>query len=287
MVSQVEGAWTVEDWSPDGAELLAVQAVGGAELLWRISVKSGEKIALTPAGATPEIWRWPQYTPDGRSIVAASNRGSELPRVWRRDLATDNWKALTRDGDPVESMALSPDGRTLAVVFDRDAASQLDLIDVATLKVRAAPQLPAGQIESRVEWNASGSEVAFTFWSLRTFGDVFTVNSRSGAVTRWTTSELGGFNPESLPEPEIVRWKSFDGRTISGVLYRPPARFTGRRPVMISIHGGPSDTRERPRFQGRSAYFLNELGIAILLSKRPRQRRFRDNVCSARQWQEP
>jgi len=67
-----------------------------------------------------------------------------------------------------------------------------------------------------------------------------------------------------LPEPEIVRWKSFDGRIISGVLYRPPSRFTGPRPVMINIHGGPNDTRERPRFQGRSAYFLNEMGIAIV-----------------------
>ena len=51
---------------------------------------------------------------------------------------------------------------------------------------------------------------------------------------------------------------------ISGVLYRPPAKFTGPRPVMINIHGGPNDARERPRFQGRSAYFLNELGIAIV-----------------------
>ena len=52
---------------------------------------------------------------------------------------------------------------------------------------------------------------------------------------------------------------------ISGVLYRPPAKFTGPRPVIINIHGGPpNDARERPRYQGRSDYFLNELGIAIV-----------------------
>ena len=79
-----------------------------------------------------------------------------------------------------------------------------------------------------------------------------------------TTSPIGGVDPEALPEPEIVRWKSFDGRMISGVMYRPPATFTGRRPVIVNIHGGPNDARERPRFQGRSAYFLNELGIAIV-----------------------
>jgi dipeptidyl aminopeptidase/acylaminoacyl peptidase len=74
------------------------------------------------------------------------------------------------------------------------------------------------------------------------------------------------FNPETLPEPEIVKWKSFDGLEFSGVVYRPPAKFSGPRPVMISFHGGPSGTTaiERPRFQGRSNYFLNELGIAII-----------------------
>ena len=56
------------------------------------------------------------------------------------------------------------------------------------------------------------------------------------------------------------------GLTLSGVLYRPPARFTGPRPVILSIHGGPAgaSARERPRYQGRSAYILDELGVAIL-----------------------
>jgi dipeptidyl aminopeptidase/acylaminoacyl peptidase len=115
-------------------------------------------------------------------------------------------------------------------------------------------------------WRGDSSEVAFTLSSLRTFADVFSVNARTGAVDRWTKSEFGAFDPDALPEPEIVRWKSFDGLMISGVLYRPPTRFTGPRPVIINIHGGPggSTSRERPRYQGRSAYFLNELGIAIV-----------------------
>ena len=77
------------------------------------------------------------------------------------------------------------------------------------------------------------------------------------------SSEAGGANPESLPEAETISWKSFDGLSISGVLYRPPARFTGPRPVIINIHGGP-ELRERPRALGRSNYFRNEMGIALI-----------------------
>jgi dipeptidyl aminopeptidase/acylaminoacyl peptidase len=47
------------------------------------------------------------------------------------------------------------------------------------------------------------------------------------------------------------------------VLYRPAARFTGPRPVIINVHGGP-ERRERPRGLGRSNYFRNEMGIAII-----------------------
>ncbi len=262
MLMEVSGSWFVADWAPDDRSILAVEMLPGNDTaLWSVDVESGKRTLLTPLepDEAPSIWSSAHYAPDG-TIYAVSDRGSELPRLWRYD---GRWTPLTKDGDSVESAAVSPDGGTIAVVFDRDASSRLELLDARTLSVRVRPALPAGQITT-LEWHRSGRELGFTFGSVRMQGDVFSVDAKSGAVTRWTTSPIGGVDPGTLPEPEIVRWKSFDGRMISGVLYRPPSTFTGRRPVMINIHGGPNDARERPRFQGRSAYFLNELGIAIV-----------------------
>ena len=268
LVSEVEGSWSVADWSPDDAELLAVhsRAANTQTLLWRVNVKSGQKVQLSPPG-DPAVWRAPRYSPDGRHVYVLSNRGSETLRLWRGEIASGVWKPITSEADDLESFALSPDGRTIAVVFDSTTSSRVELLDAKTFAVRWAPKLPAGQLLPRPPmWRGDSSEVAFSLSSLRTFADVFSVNARTGAVDRWTKSEFGAFNPDSLPEPEIVRWKSFDGLMIAGVLYRPPSRFTGPRPVIINIHGGPggSSSRERPRYQGRSAYFLNELGIAIV-----------------------
>ncbi len=83
-------------------------------------------------------------------------------------------------------------------------------------------------------------------------------------MSRWTESELGGLVATELSEPKLVRWPSFDGREITGFLYEPPARFSGKRPVIIDIHGGP-EGQSRPGFAGRYNYFLNELGVALLL----------------------
>jgi dipeptidyl aminopeptidase/acylaminoacyl peptidase len=269
VLAEVSGSWEAKAWSPDERSLLLLEMLPGNDTaLWMLDVESGNRTLLSPPGS----WTWsdPQFGPDGRTVYAVSDLRAEVPRVWR--LQRGDWSALTGPAEPVEAIALSPDGKTLAVSVDRHAASRIELLDTATLKPRVTPGLPAGQLAPpgsprglrALQWSPDGTEVAFTFGSVRTMADVFSINVQSGRVTRWTESTVGGVDPATLPEPEIVRWKSFDGRMISGVLYRPPARFTGPRPVMINIHGGPNDVRERPRFQGRSAYFLNELGITII-----------------------
>ena len=266
LVTELDGSWAATDWSPDDREILVAHSVTGTEThLWRVDVKTGAKTRVTPDGEVA-TWRAPQYSPDGRFVYALSNRGSQLMRVWRGDLAAGTWKLMTGEEDALESFSLSPDGRTLALVYDGATASRLELRDATSFALRWTPKIPTGQVIGSPQWRAGGEEVAFTLWSFYTFGDVYSVNARTGAVQRWTSSETGSFTPEGLPDPEIVTWKSFDGLAISGVLYRPPARFSGPRPVIISIHGGPAGptARERPRYQGRSNYFINELGVAIL-----------------------
>ncbi|HKH28136.1 MAG TPA: prolyl oligopeptidase family serine peptidase, partial [Sphingomicrobium sp.] len=82
-------------------------------------------------------------------------------------------------------------------------------------------------------------------------------------VTRWTESETGGLDPNKNVEPELIQVKSFDGEPVSGFLYRPdPAKFPGKRPLLVNIHGGP-ESQTKPGFLGRNNYLVNELGIAI------------------------
>jgi dipeptidyl aminopeptidase/acylaminoacyl peptidase len=266
-IAELQGGWTIAEWSPDDRQLLVINVPAGASrtFLWLVDVKTGVKRPLTPADEEI-LWRTPQFSPDGRYVYALANKDSELSRVWRCDLASDEWKPLGDPEEMIDNASLSPDGRTFAVVVFTPSGSRLELRDARTLAVRSTPKLPNGLIIGRPSWRPDSSEIAFSFWSPSMFGDVFSVRVGTGAVERWTRSESGVFNPETLPEPELVKWKSFDGLEFSGVLYRPPAKFTGPRPVIISIHGGPSGTAaiERPRFQGRSNYFLNELGIAII-----------------------
>ena len=264
---EAEGSWNPHDWSPDGSTVLVYEVISNAEgYLWRVDVKTGERKAITPRDGDKVPWYTARFSPDGRRVYAVSDRQGGEWRVWRCDLATGAWTAVTPDGVRVDNTsnagyAQSPDGSLLAVIVDRGSTSELQLIDTTTLKARAVP-LPAQGIVSNLLWRPGSRELGFTLSSVRSQGDVYSLDASLGTVTRWTNSETT-FNAETLPPPEIVEWKSFDGTTISGVLYRPPAQFTGPRPVLVNIHGGPS-LNERARWQGRSNYLLNELGMAVL-----------------------
>ena len=86
---------------------------------------------------------------------------------------------------------------------------------------------------------------------------------RDNRVTRWTESKVAGLDTTQFRNAERIEWKTFDGRTIGGFIVRPAPKYTGRRPVIVSIHGGP-EAQARPGFLGRWNYFIDELGIALI-----------------------
>jgi dipeptidyl aminopeptidase/acylaminoacyl peptidase len=263
MVAELQGTWNVLDWSSDDTEILVSEIVSPTEThLWRMKVATGDRKPFTDRAAKPVRWRSAQIDRSGRYVYAFGNRDSDLPRVWRADRSTGQWTALTREGDLVEGFALSPDGKLLAVVFDRDPVSELRFVDAATGRVRSRPKIPAGSILN-LRWSPKGTEVAFTFQGGRTFRDVYSVDVQGTRVEQWTSSEIAAGNIAALPDAEVLTYKSFDGLDISAVMYRAAPRFTGPRPVIINVHGGPIE-RERPRNIGRSNHFRNDLGVTVI-----------------------
>lgn len=263
LVAEMQGTWNVLDWSPDDTVLLVREIVSPTEhYLWRVSVADGERKPFTQRGGKPVAWAGAQIDRSGRYAYALGNLNSDSPRVWRIDLSSGRWTAVTPEGELVEGFALSPDGKLLAVVFDSDPVSELRLLDAGTGRMRTRPQLPAGIIRN-LYWSPKSTEVAFTFQGARTFRDVYSVDVQGTKLERWTTSETAAGNLTALPEAEVIKYKSFDGLEISAVLYRAASRFSGPRPVIVNVHGGPVD-RERPRNIGRSNHFRNDLGVSII-----------------------
>jgi len=264
LVENQGGGWQIADWSPDDKTLLAVEEISVNEsYLWLVDVASGQKNLLTPKGGEKVAYAPIGFSADGKGIYVTSDRDNEFQRIAYIDLATRNPKYLTNDRWDVESAQLSHNRKLLAYTVNENGLSTLHLLDLSTNKQRPLPKVPAGIISGLV-WHENNKDLAFSLNSARSPLDAYSVDVNSGKLDRWTTSETGGLNSETFAEPQLVKWKSFDGREISGWLFLPQkTKFPGRRPVIVNIHGGP-EGEARPIYQGRNNYFLNEMGVAIL-----------------------
>ena len=258
-------SWSVLAWSPNDSTLLAREGLSASEsYLWLIDMIRHDRRLLTPKhGGTAVSYAGGRFSRDGSGIYTTCDAQSEFHRLVFIDLATGKQTPLAPDiAWDVDAFDISRDGKMIAFTSNEDGVSVLYLLNLQTGTRQSVAGLPIGVIRN-LHWHNDGSHLAFTLTSARTGTDVFVLNIQSGAVERWTTSEMGGPPIETFAEPQLVRWKSFDGRTISGFLYRPPATFGGKRPVMVAIHGGP-EGQARPTFLARMNYYLNELGVALL-----------------------
>ena len=266
MVAQMEGGgWSVSDWSPDGKQLLAINFISAAEsYVWLVDVASGKKELLTPKAETETVaYGNAAFSKDGKGVYMTSDAGSEFERLVYLDLSSQKTTVLTPDLQwDVDELALSQDGRWLAFISNEDGLSVLHVRDTKTGKEISVPKLPVG-LAYAMHWRDHSQELAITLNGATHPGDVYSVDLASGKIERWTFSETGGLNTAEFSDPQLIHWKSWDQRSISAFLYKPAAKFSGKHPVIIDIHGGP-EGQFRPYFLQDDNYYMNELGIAMI-----------------------
>ena len=259
------GGWQPQDWSPDDKKILLTEELSINEsYLWLVDTTTGVKTEFTPREAKEKIFYGDaQFSKDGKGVYVTTDRDSEFQRLLYLDLATKQPKYLTSKIPwDVQTFDLTQDGKRLVFVTDEEGVSVLRVMDTATEKEVSLPKLPAGVIGA-LRWHKNGRELAFSLNNARSPGDCYSIDVTTGKVERWTASETA-VKTDAFPEAELVHWKSFDGKMISGFLYKPAAKFTGKRPVLVVIHGGP-EGQSQPTFLGRANYYLNEMGIALIV----------------------
>ncbi len=265
MLAPLEGGgWKALDWSPDDRKILVLETISVNEsYLWLFDVAGGERTLITPKSSAEKIAHGDgRFRKDGKGVYVVTDRESEFRRLAFLEFASGRYTSLSGHINwDVQEFEPSPDGKMLALVTNEDGLTVLHLLDALTGKEKTLDHFPNGIFG--IHWHQDGKELGFSRDSARTPADAYSLNTTTGRLERWTFSETGGLDTTGFVDPELVHWKSFDDRVISGFLYRPPLRFTGKRPVIINIHGGPEE-QFQPYFMGPQNYYLNELGIALL-----------------------
>lgn len=268
-VAELEGGgWFAALPSPDERQISLTRYLSANESqIWMLDLASGAARQVAPASGSQEAkatYAPAGWAPDGRSLWLASDRAGEFRELMKLDLASGRIDRVSAHIPwDVSGVTLAEDGSRLVAQFNVDGRNELHFFDAATAKELPPPAaLPSGNVGTAAYHHGRG-DLAFSVSNAQGPSQIYALEA-AGKVQQWTrASAAAGMDTSGFSEQKIVRWKSFDGLTISGLLTAPPKKFSGKRPVLISIHGGP-ESQAQVGFLGRNAYFVQELGMALI-----------------------
>jgi dipeptidyl aminopeptidase/acylaminoacyl peptidase len=132
----------------------------------------------------------------------------------------------------------SADGQTIIVASAEQGRVNLKRLDAESGKMNA---LTDGNFDVfSYHATANGSKIAALISTPVNIGDLFILDGKSGHSQQITHINGELFTQLNLTEPEMIWYKSFDGRRIQAWVQRPPDFQEGRKyPMILDIHGGP------------------------------------------------
>jgi len=178
------------------------------------------------------------FAPDNSRLLFVSDSGREFAAVRAYDLASGATSTVYEQSWDVAGASFSKSGKYLTVTVNEDARSVQRLLDATSLAPVELTGVPGGVMNGMT---VAPNDSALAFYANDGSVPNELYAGRIGvAPTRLTNALHASVKREDLVRPQIVRFKSYDGVEIPGVLYRPhQASRTAKAPAIVFVHGGP------------------------------------------------
>ncbi|WP_371673030.1 prolyl oligopeptidase family serine peptidase [Streptomyces sp. NBC_00289] len=247
------------DLSRDGGlALLRRGPRGRREAVVRRTADSATTCTVPVADGDPWIGR---FSSDARTLWLRSNADREYAALFAVALGADGGPhgvsvVSEREGSDLELLTLAQDGRTAALAWNAQGASELELVETFP-KTRRTPDdtgparpvpLPH-EVVTRVVAAGPGRLLLALSGSQRRPGVWWAHEGVSLLRTPWSSRDQDAVPPGRPPvRPVPLRLGARDGLPLSGWYYRAPGRAADEpAPCVIHLHGGPEE-QERPVF---------------------------------------
>jgi dipeptidyl aminopeptidase/acylaminoacyl peptidase len=178
------------------------------------------------------------FSPDNTKLLFVSDSGREFASLRSYTIADGSKATVYEQNWDITGAGYSKSGRYLTVGVNEDSKFTTRIFDAATLQPVPMTGMPPGLVRSM---RVSPDDSLFAFYaSDGSVPDELYV-ARFGEAPRRLTNAL---NPtirrEELVVPTVVRFASYDGVEVPGVLYRPhQASPENKVPALVLVHGGP------------------------------------------------
>ena len=207
------------------------------------------------------------FSPDGTRLLFVSDAGREYLSLRSFDIATRKASVVYEEQWDVLGATYSKAGKYLIVDVNEDSRPTARVLDPATFK-----PIPVARAESQAirGIRTANDDSALAFYATDGSAPNELYVQPVGSDAKRLTDAL---NPKirrrDLVTPTVVRFKSYDGVEIPGLLYRPhQASASNRVPALVMVHGGPGGQAQVRYFavtqalvnQGYAVYDINNRG---------------------------
>lgn len=257
------GGFSLGDLSPNGRWLTLKKEHGNADSDLYL-------VDLMAAGAAPMLITahdgdvtYASYTfePSNSALIYSSDAHGEFSQAWQYDLPTGEHSALiTADWD-LMYLSYSPSGRYRVSAVNRDARTAVTIRDEMRDETISITDLPDGDLNG-VRFSRDESEIAFSLNGDTAPPDVYAMSMADNKPRRMTSALNPAIDSSHLVPGEVVRFASYDGLQVPGILYRPHgASAQAPAPALVFVHGGPGG-QSRHGYRAALQHLVNH-GYAI------------------------
>jgi len=238
-------SWNPVAWSSDGRYLFAnrseVSGVPEGEI-YRIEVANGQLENLTPHQGKV-LYAASSLSPDEKALLITSNEKGGCQNVATLDVGTKKLNWVTDIKWEANSGNFSPDGKTFTYVINQDGRTDAYVFSRAANRAEKIQLVPGLNyfVGSPTTYSPDGARLLVKHQSSTQPGDVWIYDLAKRNSTRLTFSTIASLTNTPLPESHIVHYKTFDGKTISALMWIPfNLKRDGSNPALVLPHGGPT-----------------------------------------------
>jgi dipeptidyl aminopeptidase/acylaminoacyl peptidase len=238
-------------WSPDGHLIAFASNRSKPDPdrtyntdIWVVAANNTDKGAqLTQVTTNPGDDDNPSWSPDGQLVTYTTQLDPHLfqyatHHVGVSPAAGGAARVLTQSFDRnATEPRFSPDGTSVYFIADDDGTQILARVPVTGGEVARAI---TGRFMLYAYSLAKNGDIAAQIDMVDRPSEIYSQPAASDKITRLTKTNDAAIAQLRLVQPEFVQFKSKDGTTVHGYLYKPLDYSPGRKyPTILRPHGGP------------------------------------------------
>ena len=236
--------WYGAIWSPDGKTIYSTRAnAGGTDAdVYAVDVATRQLENLTPHDGDV-LYSVSSISPDGRTLLIAANEKGGYSNVALLDVGSRKRTWVTDTKWEADAGEFSPDGKTFTYTVNADGRTNIYMVDRESgkptlLRFAEGITVPAGNPRA---YSPSGDRMLISHQSSTEPADLWIYDVTTRQSQQLTFSAVASLNSSRLPPSRSVHYRTFDGKTISALLWVPfDLRRDGANPGIVLPHGGPT-----------------------------------------------